>query len=166
MISSSTLIITIVIIVVILSPFFYFSIKKRMRNAEFKSLIQDFAAQNNVVLTEFELWNTSGMAIDKSANKLVYVRKTHNHDYVKTCIDLNEIQRSRISETEKNASTATGNTRVTARLDLALVYTNKEKGDEMLEFYNSEYDGYTIANEMELAKKWVNIINLHVSKRK
>lgn len=163
---SSSLIITIILLVLAAAPFVYFAVRKNMRNNKFKALINEYAAQNNSNPENYDFWNTCAIGIDNKNHSLVYVRKTDKNEYIKHFVNLKEVQRARLIETEKNVGADGTTTRILARLDVAISFTDKNKSDETLEFYNVDYDGYIQTNELELAKKWINVINEFIGKKK
>lgn len=159
---TGTLIIGIVVILLITIPLTLLNIKKNKKKKEFIQKFHDFAKKNNCDISEFDHWGTTLIGIDKVAGKLFYHKKQPDIMIEKT-ISLNEIQKCRAINTNRTVKTQNQSNTVTDKLELAFTYYDKNKSDEIIEFYNNSFDGLALTDELLMVEKWEKIINTFIS---
>lgn len=159
---TGTLIIGIVVILLITIPLTLLNIKKNKKKKEFIQKFHDFAKKNNCDISEFDHWGTALIGIDKVVGKLFYHKKQPDI-MIEKIISLNEIQKCRAINTNRTVKTQNQSNTVTDKLELAFTYYDKNKSDEIIEFYNNSFDGLALTDELLMVEKWKKIINTFIS---
>lgn len=152
----SVLLIVIVLVIVLLNW---------KRKKEKKKLLQTLSAlaeKSNCKITEYELWIKGLIGIDQNAHHLFFMKKTDNDELWQE-INLMEIQKCRIGNTNRIVSYKESNQTVTEKVELILVNSDPKKPDVSLEFYNSSFDNLTLNGEIQLTEKWSEIVNKNIA---
>ncbi len=82
---------------------------------------------------------------------------------IEKTISLNEIQKCRAINTNRTVKTQNQSNTVTDKLELAFTYYDKNKSNEIIEFYNNSFDGLALTDELLMVEKWEKIINTFIS---
>jgi len=159
---SGTTIIGLILLLIMVSPFILLSKKKSKGGKQFLSILFDLAKKNNSKISEHELLNNVAVGMDRDAHQLYFIRKKENNNIVNN-IDLSEIQKCRLVNTSRKVNYKGGSYIVVDQLELAFTCTDKNKPEIIFEFYNSEYDSLTFNEELQLASKWLKIINTELA---
>lgn len=161
---SGTTIIGLILLFIMVLPFILLSKKKSKGGKHFLSILFDLAKKNNSKISEHELWNNVAVGIDRDTHQLYFIRKTATNNIVYN-IDLSEIQKCRLVNSNRKVNYKGGSYNVIDRLELAFTYCDKIKPEIILEFYNSEYDSVALNGELQLASKWLKIINTELAQK-
>jgi len=161
---SGTTIIGLILLFIMVLPFILLSKRKSKGGKQFLSILFDLAKKNNSKISEHELWNNVAVGIDRDTHQLYFIRKTATNNIVYN-IDLSEIQKCRLVNTSRKVNYKGGSYNVVDRLELAFTYCDKIKPEIILEFYNSEYDSVALNGELQLASKWLKIINTELAQK-
>ena len=148
----------IIIILICIIPFVIMRIKRRKRE---KQLLKEFftaAERNNCKISQHESWNNSLIGIDETANVIFFTKKLKEND-ISLQINIDEIQKCRVINSNRTVSNANGNFKVVDKLELAFSFHDKIKGEIIIEFYNADYDSLIFSDELQLVEKWCKIIN-------
>lgn len=132
--------------------------KKKNKDKLFLKSLADVARKSSCNIMEYDLWNNTGIGIDKAARCVFFIKKTQNGEVMKE-INLAEIQRCKVLNLSRTVINNDSNQIVTERLELAFVNRDKNKPDEIIEFYNSNTDSLYLRGEIQLTEKWSKIIN-------
>jgi len=142
------------------------SIYLRNRNLSKKkrdhAVLHNFASEHQAIITESDHWNHSHIGIDPVApGKLFYIRKTSEGE-IRHCIFLNEVNDCRWMKSESRSSFKHETINTIENIELVLSFQD-HRPDLSLEFYNSGYDRLTISEEMNLSRKWSDIIKKEIA---
>jgi len=131
--------------------------KKKNENLFLQSLF-NLAEKNNCNLSEHDVFNDIAIGIDKGAHQLFFIRNTPQHE-AEIKVDLTEIKKCRLLDTNRPASGSDGNQRIIDKLELSLAYYSQNQKETILDIYHADYDSLTMSGELQLAKKWSKKIN-------
>ncbi|MBN1119215.1 MAG: hypothetical protein JXA77_18540 [Bacteroidales bacterium] len=134
---------------------------KNKKKRKVEPLIK-FANENNSEISDYDTWDKTLIGIDNNeTNSLFFIRKLPEKE-IREVINLSEISGCRISKTERKVKYEGESVNVTDRIELFFSFYNR-KPELSLEFYNSEYDQFTLSGELQLAQKWLDILNTRIS---
>jgi hypothetical protein len=153
-----TTLIGIAILLMIIIPLVIINRKKKKLEAQFLQSFLFLGEKNNNRITIYDVWNKSAIGIDKINHKLFYLQRTAVEDFTIE-IDLSSIQKSRVVSINL---TMNGQS-VTDKISLVLAYRDKNLTEKVLEFYNNETDDLNLNGEIQLADKWLKIINSDIA---
>jgi hypothetical protein len=149
---------TIIISIIGLALFFipvildWLSKKKNKKTIEQQFL--DLAKNKNVKITYHETWrNSKAIGINSGSRKLFYLKKQEGNDQ-EILIDLAEVKECRIDKKSKMNTTD--------QINLVFTFKNSGNPEKLLTFYRKDQD-QALQDEIDLAEKWVGIINLKLS---
>lgn len=155
---SGTIIFIAIIVLGCVIPIVLINSSKKKKEKLFLQALFNLAEKSNCKISAHDLWKGTGIGIDKEARKLFFIRKAANDEEAKE-IDLSEIQKCRVVNTNRTVKYNESTQTVVDRLELA--FSNKDKNipEVIFEFYNSKYDNPTLHTELQLAGKWLEIVN-------
>ena len=76
---------------------------------------------------------------------------------------MQEISQCRAINKSNVVSNKDSNYTVVEQLGLAFTFIDKTKSDLIFEFYNIDFDGFTVTNEAILIEKWAAIANASIN---
>jgi hypothetical protein len=155
---SGSFIFILVIVLVIVVLIVVSNINKKKKEKQLLSALKVMAGKNNDIISEFDLWNSSRIGIDKTTQRLFFIRNTETEEVSKV-VDLPEILRGKVVNISKSINYKGSSQAVVERIELVLTNRDKNKPDVILEFYNSSSDNPILRNEILLAEKWAGIVN-------
>ncbi|PKP29564.1 MAG: hypothetical protein CVU00_14995 [Bacteroidetes bacterium HGW-Bacteroidetes-17] len=153
-----TIITGIILLLVFVLPIVLLNQKRAKDGKQFSSELFDFALKNHCKISEHEFWNNSALGLDKETHQLYFIKNAVNHK-IKLKIDLLEIQKCRIVNTNRNIKYKGENHNVIDKLELAFISRDKSKPEVFMEFYNTDVNNATLSGELQLIEKWFKIIN-------
>lgn len=157
-----TSIVGVIIILICIIPFALMSINRRKKERKLLQGLTEIAQRNNCKISRYELWNNSTIGIDDTTLMIFYTRKSKDIETSQQ-INLAEIQKCRIVNLSRTVSNKDGNFKVTEKLELAFSFQDKNRGEVVLEFYNTDYDSSTLTGELQLVEKWCKLFNDKIS---
>jgi BioD-like phosphotransacetylase family protein len=131
---------------------------KKEKERQFLQPIKELAEKNRCKVSRFDLFNNSVIGIDELNNFIFLIRKTKGNE-ISLVINLMEIQKCRVNEVTRLASSKDGSVKIFDKIELVLTNKDKNKQDIIVEFYNSNYDRLTLVGELQMAEKWCKIAN-------
>jgi ABC-type glycerol-3-phosphate transport system permease component len=146
----------IVFIFVIPSIWIYISSLKKEK--QLKNKLFQLAATNSCAISEFDFWKNSAIGLDKSRQRIFYVRDIKSKEEMKE-VDLSEIQKCRVVNASRSLHNKNGNYTAIDRLELMFTFRDKNKPEVGLEFYNTTHDSLSLAGEVQLVEKWSEIVD-------
>ena len=155
---SGSMIFLAVLVAVCVIPMLIISAKKKKKEKLFLQELFNLAEKSNCKIAEHEIWHNAEIGIDKSARKLFFIRKA-GEDVISKTVDLAEMQKCRFVNTNRSVGNGSSTQVVIERLELIFTNQDRNKADEILAFYNSEYDSLTLRGEIQLAEKWNLVAN-------
>lgn len=149
--------ITAFVLVIFCFIIFILLIKKNKKEKKILSVLFLFARQSNYLITNFDVWSNSAIAIDKEKNVLFFIRDSDISAEPKI-IQINNRMVCQLINEKSDKSTEEYNFRRTIKL--GLLFKNPEiKSDTWMEFFNEEEDGHNVKGEIQLCEKWYELIN-------
>lgn len=144
---------------VLLSATVYLYIRNRRREKGIFKVLHSFAAEHNSTITSSDHWADTLIGIDQdNAKKLFFIRSANNHT-IKEVINLWEVRSCRLASTARSVTFDRQAVRVVDRIELIFTFIDSARNEVALEFYNNDYDSLTLTGELQLAQKWLEIVN-------
>lgn len=136
-------------LVALCGPIIYFNRVKS--NSEKKALKQlnDYAAAHKGTLGEHDIWGKTVIGIYKDAGRLLYFTKEGE----KTEINLHEVKRCRVVEVKNEEKTSV------VKLELVVSYKDPTAKETALVFYDAQRSNFLLSGELQLVKKWHDLVN-------
>lgn len=157
-----TTIVGIVIILICIIPFALMSINNKKKEKKLLQGLSALAERNSCKISRYELWNNSTIGIDDTSVTIFYTRKSKDNETSQQ-INLAEIQKCRVINSNRTVSNKEGNFKVVEKLELAFSFQDKTISEVVLEFYNADHDSLTLMGELQLVEKWCKIFNDKIS---
>ncbi len=151
---------TIIIIGFILYAIYSFSKKKN--EAHFLKKLLTFAEQNNCKIADHVRWNNSILGIDRERGHLFFIRKAGDEEILQQ-INLTNIRMCRVNQTSRTVKQEQSIRTVVDQIELIFNNIDKNKPDDIIEFYNTAYDKLFLSGEPEIADNWCRIINVTIA---
>lgn len=159
------ILIGIILLCVLCSILINRNIKKKKEEA--LAYLYKLASDKGCTLTTVDHWtgnrSNTKIAIDPVNLWLFFIRKT-NEQEAQTSIDLSGIRKVSLNNTTRSAGEGKNKQTIIESIKLELSSTEKDKPATYLEFYNNEYDSLQLSGELQLAEKWVSIVNKAIKK--
>lgn len=148
---------TIIIAIIGLSIFIVpVILDQRSKKKRSKGIEQEFlhsAKNQSLKITYYDVWrNSTAIGINKTSGKIFFLKKEDGNDQ-KVLIDLAQVKKCSISKTSRGRKNSTD------QISLIFTFSKSDKPEQRLVFYRKDQD-QTMQNEIELAEKWLSIINL------
>lgn len=118
-------------------------------------LLADEAIKQNCQITKSEFCSGLLIGIDEPSNFLFFINQNRNKSHH---INLREVKIMRLINVTRTVTNGGSSYKVIDKLGLSFASKVGDKGDEFLEFYNSEYDSLNLTGELQLLEKWAEII--------
>ena len=154
----STVFMSLIVLALIIVPVYFLEHTKSKKGKTTLKSILSAANKNNDRITEYNCWNNYAIGIDINSKRLYYAKKIEKKE---ECIEIElsaikncKIQNSRKSENSKTEEEC---------LVIDLLPKNLSLGNFAIEFYNSEFDGLTMHEELHLAQKWLKTISQNMN---
>jgi hypothetical protein len=142
-----------------LSAVAYFYIRNRRREKSIYTVLHSFAKENNSTVTSSDHWANTLIGIDQmEAKKLFFIRTANNHS-IKEVINLSEVRNCRLANIARTVTYDKQKVHVVDRIELIFSFLDSGRPEITLEFYNNDYDSLTLTGELQLAQKWLEIVN-------
>lgn len=142
----------------------FFKIRNKSKEKKIFSNLKFFAQENNCLISSYDHWDKSLIGISNAEHpKLFFIRKIYNIDY-REILDLADVSSCKLVKEERHVNVNKEKITVTDKIGLVFTFHSYGRPDVYLEFYNNEYDQWTIWTELELAKKWTEIVKSVISK--
>lgn len=153
-ISMVTVITVSVLIVLCVLPIVLINRNSKNKVRKSLSALQQFAAENQAKLSEYEMFNEIAIGIDKESRQLFFIRTT-KEQVLQQNIRLSDFKKCRLTETGHSVGTV----RVIAKLDLVFKPVMANQKEVTLNIYNTDYDNLTLGGEMQFGEKWSAQVN-------
>lgn len=142
----------------------FLRIKKLKKKKQVLSVLQAFAKENNSEISTYDTWDKTLIGIDdKEESKLFFIRSIPENE-IRQVIVLSDVLDCKIAKTSRNMNFKGETAHVIDKIELVLSFSNK-KPNIFLEFYNTDYDHLTLAGELQLADKWLELIKKSIAKK-
>lgn len=128
------------------------------RNQKYLDKLTAFAAQSACKIEEYEVWNETAIGVDNVNMKLFYIQ-FNGENQVQMEIDLKTVYECQVNKKGRTIKNQGETEKVIERLDLGIVFMDKNSPEMLLPFYDRERDSLSLRNELELLNKWVGVLN-------
>ena len=133
-------------------PIAWYQISEKMKVKKLNKELTQFASEKHLTLTNHEVWGDGyAVGIDQKNKKMLYFKHDENSD-LKEMIDLNEVEKCKVSNGSKTVRNAGKNRSVVNSIRLLLHYKNPKKSATSLEIYDGE-NGKTLTSELAIANR-------------
>ncbi len=132
------------------------SIRKKEKNL--LSALKAFAGQNNYVISQYDIWNHSAIAIDQ-INNVVFAVSLMNNKSTSFQVNLSEILLCRVLTARSTQSRDDSQFREIEKLDLAFSFRDKKKPDAIFTFYHYQDQLHPLSGELQLVEKWCRLVS-------
>lgn len=152
-----TTIIGVGILLICIAPFILINMKNQNREKKFVKALFDVAQKNNSEISEYQILNNIGIAIDTNLKKLFCIRIKENKREVIE-INLSEIQSCNLINTTRTVNDRGSKHKEIDKIEFIFKNHQKSDSDKIIEIYNADYDSFYVTGELQFAEKWIKII--------
>lgn len=139
-----------------------YNVSKKKKEANFLKRLIAFAEQNNCKIADHVRWNNSILGIDRERGHLFFIRKAGDKEILQQ-INLADIRMCRVNQVARTVKQQEGIRTVVDQIELIFNNIDKNKPDDIIEFYNTAYDKLFLSGEPEIADNWSRIINVKIA---
>lgn len=162
----------VITLLTIVSVVAFLYVKRIIKEKRVFSTLQSFALENNSTISRYDYCDKTLIGIDnQGANKLFFVRtivdkKTNSHKEFREVINLTEVINCRLEKAVRTVQLDKEKVKVIDKIELIFSLVCPNKLEVILEFYNNDYDNLMLSGELQLARKWAEIVNYAISVNK
>ena len=132
---------------------------KRKKENRYLSALQSFAREHNSTVSVYDHWDKTTIGMDQLAPcKLFFIRTVPGKE-IRQVVELSEVMGCRLSKTARMMKNKKETVNVIDRIELRFTFIQSQMPELALEFYNNDYDSLTLSGELQLAQKWLEMIN-------
>lgn len=153
---STTVFYWVIIVLSAVVIFVFLTTRKKKKRKSIYTGIQSFAKIHNSVISLHDHWNEITIGLDENNFRLFYIQNLAERKIEKV-IDLAEVNNVKLQKSS-HPSAANQSLIANERIYLEFFFYDKQIKNEILEFYNIEYDSLTLRSELQLAEKWCQIV--------
>lgn len=136
-------------------PFVMISRKQKIRKRKKIESLRLFAQEYNATLFQTEMWGNYALGLDNFNDQLFYIGRSDE----KIIVDLSTIKYCEVNKITESSDPEGVNLYTTG---VELIFYGRKSDPVILPFYDSVYDSPQMNFEIQLAKKWENIINTDI----
>ena len=159
------ILIGIILLCVLCSILINRNIKKKKEEA--LADLYKLASEKDCTLSSPDYWtgnrSHTKIAIDPVKLWLFFIRKTNDQE-AQTSIDLSGVRKVSLNNATRTAGEGKNKQTIIESVKMEISFREKDKPATYLEFYNNEYDSLQLSGELQLAEKWVSIVNKAIEK--
>ncbi len=161
---TATLTIGLISIAICAMPFVLMSVSKSNKKKYLFNSLSGIAAQQNCELTQYETSGNIAIGMDKSAGVVFFFRKPTDDSRkgIGQFVNLAEVRECKLIKTSAPPMNKNSGGK-TERLELSFSLLTDNKKEMRWELYNAD-ENPQLVGELELAEKWVKIINERLSR--
>ncbi|HSM49319.1 MAG TPA: hypothetical protein VK872_15980 [Draconibacterium sp.] len=163
--NTSTMITVAIIIAIVLVLYLVLSMNKKNKEKKRLQALSDLASKQNCSITKYEFDSKISLGLDEKNNFLFYV-KTIGENAVTRYINLSEVKKCKVVNTNRTVRFNNSNSVVVERLEISFEPNGKTVEPALLEFYNVNTDGSILNGELQLAEKWSAIVTERLNAKK
>tara|TARA_R110000868_G_scaffold243515_1_gene499525 strand:- start:621 stop:1112 length:492 start_codon:yes stop_codon:yes gene_type:complete len=153
-------IIGLIILALCIIPFIIIRRNKIKRERLMLKSLTDLANLHNCKINEHELCGDYAIGIDKLKNYLFFYKKMKDKETTQF-INLESINSCKILNSSRTIKNKQEKYHVIDRLSLSLKPNLEHKKEQILEFFNSDYNSQTYG-ELQSIEKWLKLVNLQL----
>ena len=148
----------ILVLIVCLLPFVLMSQSHRKKEKALLLALYESAQKNHCNISQYDTWSNAAIGIDLTSNLIFFTKKIKDINSNQQVV-LADIERCRVVRTNHSENASSSHYNAIEKLELVFIYQANNKAAIVLEFYNAEHDGPTLAGELQLAEKWCAMAN-------
>lgn len=161
MIDLPTLSIGLGLVALTILPMLYFYLAQKKRRAAFLNSFLFRAQQQQVQVTQHDVWgNYAAIGLDSQANKIYYLKKKDTQEQ-QAVINLAEVEKCSVTHLKR----VQNEDQVIDKLELCFTFRTAKSSDITLEFYSKD-EAMTLNGELQLVEKWKGLITARLSPAK
>lgn len=157
----STIIVSAILMAVIILPFLLMRRGIKKHEKQLYSELADLAQVNNMEIGQYDVLKDIAVGTDKQGQTLLFIHK-NEHLATKQAIDLNVFTSCQLEKAVKVIRTEGGDRTIIEKISLLFKSVDRKNAPVTLDLFNTDYDSLTLAGELQLAEKWVALINNRV----
>jgi hypothetical protein len=92
-------------------------------------------------------------------SQMVFFASKAADQHMEQSLSLQEIQKCRVVNTNRNSNHNNGSMDVSDKLELAFTPKDKNRPEPVFTFYDADHNGAILTGELQVAEKWCRIIN-------
>jgi hypothetical protein len=152
-----------VLAIIAMSGIPFVVMNRRHNNKKLKSLynLRALANESGADIVHHDMWNDNSIGLDPQLKKLFFISNVQFKE-VNTIIDLQDASKCYLLNTSRSEKTIKGSQKIIDKVDICISPRNKKRPDIFITFYNILNDGRILSGEIQLAEKWIKIINAEI----
>jgi hypothetical protein len=155
---SGTILVTIILLSIAVLPFVLSgNSREKKKKSLFRKLLE-MAEKNNCKITQHEFCGNFVVGLDGMTDHFFFCKKVENLEICEK-INLREFQSCKVINTNRTLNNKKEHFYVIDKLELCFYPVRKNLPETRIEIYNNDYDDLTLSGELQLAEKWVKLLN-------
>lgn len=138
-------------------PFVLIAINNKKRKTNQLNSLKAIAIKQQGNISMHELHRDFAIGLDENANCLYFNRKIKDKETVQF-VHLSELSQCKLIHSSRARNSKDNHDRLTEKLELCCLMSDRSKPDVVLEFYNIE-DSMILTGELQTIEKWAGIVN-------
>lgn len=159
-----TIVVTIVFIAIVTIPVILSGYAKQRKKKLLLHKINELADQKDCFITSHEFCSNFVIGFDEMAGFLFFYKKNENRE-ISHSISIREFRNCRVLSSTREVSGNKDHSVIINKLELCFYPLVKTRQEEIIEFYNNEYDSLSLSGELQLIEKWEKMINERLKKK-
>jgi hypothetical protein len=146
-------------ILIMLTPFILYFGSQKIKAMRLIRQFNDLSRLHKMSLSKSEIWDKNyAIGIDIEAKKILYINRKKDHRQ-EVLIDLSNVVNCRISNGIKSNQTGSEVKSLNDKLGLELTFSEPATSVAALEFFDGDALMSYPDGELEIAERWVTLIN-------
>ncbi len=153
--------VTIIFLAVIILPFLIVGYSKKKKKNRFINIIRAMAEKSGCTITRHEISNNFIIGMDDSSGCLFFYKKETDREISRE-INLKNFKSCKLANISRTVEDNKNNYHMAHKLELCFYPVEANQPDEIIEFYNDEYDSLTLTGELQVIEKWEDELNRYL----
>ena len=159
---TGTIIITSILLLSCILPFIMMGKQRMKKEKQLLQALQKIATNNHETINTYDLMGKAAIGINNKNSQLYFYKKV-NEQIIETVVMLDTVKKCQLVKTErKNASQAITQSDID-KIELVFQFHDQQTESNHIVFYDVATDGFNINRELQLATKWLDIIQLNIN---
>ncbi len=155
------LLVTIIFLAIIILPFVFIGLSKKKKRNRFLNKITNLADLRGCTITRHEISNNFIIGIDDSAGCLFFYKKEPDKEILRD-FNLKEFKTCKLLNVSRTVNDKQNQLQLVQKLELCFYPIEEDQPEEVIEFYNDEYDSLTLSGELQMIERWEDQINKYL----
>lgn len=153
-----TIITTMVFIAIAILPFILTGSSRNRKKKELIQKMAQMATQNSCHINQYDFCGHFIIGMDTYAGTLFFFKKNENKENAQIII-LKHFRSCKADVTSREIIEKRDKSIIIDKLELCFQPLDRKKKNEILEFYNNEYDSPVLSGELQQIRQWEKRIN-------